>query len=296
MDWLKDDGIFMPMINDTGRNIFYKNAIESCVKDKIVVDIGTGTGFLSILAARAGAKKVYSVEQNLERYNFAKEIFAKLNLTDTIEIIHANYLDTNLQADYFVSETIGTWIFDENILAIADHTKNRGQFIPGSFEITAVAYNEHPIFSVVQSNSEAFEFQPDIAIDSEFENIINTEFQRNHPVSIQRHKANTICSFFQQHKKMTDLKLHAFYQSEPLIVDLSNPPAEIKIVIPKGKLPYRGGRICIFWKAKFNEFVMDVTDTTWCIPSKFIHNLDQDITIRYDFDLKYWMFDFDEYN
>jgi protein arginine N-methyltransferase 1 len=64
MDWLKDDGIFLPMINDTGRNIFYKNAIESCVKDKIVVDIGTGTGFLSIWAARAGAKKVYSVEQN----------------------------------------------------------------------------------------------------------------------------------------------------------------------------------------------------------------------------------------
>jgi predicted RNA methylase len=296
MDWLKDDGIFLPMINDTGRNIFYKNAIESCVKDKIVVDIGTGTGFLSILAARAGAKKVYSVEQNLERFNFAKEIFAKLNLTDTIEIIHANYLDTNLQADYFVSETMGNWIFDENILAIADHTKNRGLFIPGSFEITAVVYNEHPIFSVVQTDSEAYEFQPDIAIDSEFENIINNEFQRNYPVETQRHKSNMICNFFQQYKKMTDLKLHTFYQSEPLIVDLSNPPAEIKIVIPKGKLSARAGRICIFWKAKFNEFVMDVTDTIWCVPSKFIHNLNQDITIRYDFDLKCWMFEFHEYN
>ena len=90
---------------------------------------------------------------------------------------------------------MGNWIFDENILAIAEHTKNRGLFIPGSFEITAVVFNEHPIFSVVQTDSEAYEFQPDIVIDSEFENIINTEFQRNHPVKIQRHKANTICSF-----------------------------------------------------------------------------------------------------
>jgi predicted RNA methylase len=296
MDWLKDDGIFLPMINDTGRNIFYKSAIESCVKDKIVVDIGTGTGFLSILSARAGAKKVYSVEQNLDRYNFAKEIFSKLNLTDVVEIIHANYLDTDLHADYFVSETMGNWIFDENILAIAEHTKNRGQFIPGGFEITAVAYSEHPIFSVVQTESEAYEFQPDIAIDPVFENIINTEFQNNYPTKIQRHKSNMICNFFQQYKKMTDLKLHSFYQSQPLTVDLTNPPNEVKIVIPKGTLSKSSGRICIFWKAKFNEFSMDVTDTIWCIPSKFIHNLNQDITIHYDFNLKCWMFEFNEYN
>jgi len=159
-----------------------------------------------------------------------------------------------------------------------------------------VVYNEHPIFSVVQTDSEAYEFQPDIAIDSEFENIINAEFQRNYPIKTQRHKSNMICNFFQQYKKMTDLKLHAFYQSEPLTVNLSNPPAEIKIIIPKGKLSASAGRICIFWKAKFNEFVMDVTDTIWCVPSKFIHNLDQDITIRYDFDLKCWMFEFHEYN
>ena len=46
MDWFKDDGIFLPMINDWGRNRAYKAWIDSCVKDKVVCDIGAGTGFL----------------------------------------------------------------------------------------------------------------------------------------------------------------------------------------------------------------------------------------------------------
>jgi predicted RNA methylase len=72
MDWLKDDGIFLPMINDTGRNIFYKAAIESSVKDKVVVDIGAGTGLLSILAAKAGAKKVIAVEKDPDIFKILK--------------------------------------------------------------------------------------------------------------------------------------------------------------------------------------------------------------------------------
>ena len=53
------------MIKDSIRTGSYKAAIENnkeAFKDKVVLDIGCGTGILSIFAARAGAKHVYSIE------------------------------------------------------------------------------------------------------------------------------------------------------------------------------------------------------------------------------------------
>jgi ribosomal protein L11 methylase PrmA len=54
------------MIKDSIRTESYKLAIDSnrdTFKDKIVLDIGCGTGILSIFAARAGAKHVYAIEK-----------------------------------------------------------------------------------------------------------------------------------------------------------------------------------------------------------------------------------------
>jgi predicted RNA methylase len=64
------------MLKDQVRTNAYRDAIEGnpdTFKDKIVLDIGAGTGILSIFAARAGAKHVYAVE-NAEIAFFAREI------------------------------------------------------------------------------------------------------------------------------------------------------------------------------------------------------------------------------
>ena len=115
-DWFKDNGIYMPMINDTGRNIFYKAAIEAAVPGKVVCDIGTGSGLLSIIAAKAGATKVYAVEMDPGRAAFAEDMFARLGLTN-IEVVKGDFLNTDIRADIFVSETIGSQVFNENIIA-----------------------------------------------------------------------------------------------------------------------------------------------------------------------------------
>lgn len=52
------------MLKDEVRTITYRNAIyhnRHLFKDKIVMDVGSGTGILSMFAAKAGAKKVIAV-------------------------------------------------------------------------------------------------------------------------------------------------------------------------------------------------------------------------------------------
>ena len=53
------------MLKDRVRTEAYEKAIMNAgdyIKDKIVLDVGCGTGILSIFAARAGAKHVYAVD------------------------------------------------------------------------------------------------------------------------------------------------------------------------------------------------------------------------------------------
>jgi len=53
------------MLSDEIRTNAYKNSILKNMhlfKDKIVLDVGCGTGILSIFAAKAGAKHVYGLE------------------------------------------------------------------------------------------------------------------------------------------------------------------------------------------------------------------------------------------
>ena len=47
------------MRTKTYQNVIYKN--KFLFKDKVVLDVGAGTGILSLFCAKAGAKHVYAV-------------------------------------------------------------------------------------------------------------------------------------------------------------------------------------------------------------------------------------------
>uniref|UniRef100_A0A8C9EZD1 Protein arginine methyltransferase 8 n=1 Tax=Pavo cristatus TaxID=9049 RepID=A0A8C9EZD1_PAVCR len=52
----------LEMLKDEVRTLTYRNSMyhnKHVFKDKIVLDVGSGTGILSMFAAKAGAKKVY---------------------------------------------------------------------------------------------------------------------------------------------------------------------------------------------------------------------------------------------
>ncbi|KOM46242.1 hypothetical protein LR48_Vigan06g154800 [Vigna angularis] len=58
-------GIHQEMIKDRVRTETYREAImqhQSFIAGKVVVDVGCGTGILSIFCAQAGAKRVYAID------------------------------------------------------------------------------------------------------------------------------------------------------------------------------------------------------------------------------------------
>ena len=68
----------IPMINDHERNKAYSKAIKLAVKENdYVLEIGTGSGLLSMMAIDAGAKKVITCEPNESISELAKKIITK---------------------------------------------------------------------------------------------------------------------------------------------------------------------------------------------------------------------------
>jgi len=109
------------MIKDSSRTLSYKNAIlnnPDQFKDKIVLDIGAGTGILSIFAARAGAKHVYALEF-AHIADYAKEIVKQNKLEDKITIIKSKVEEAVLpvdKVDIIISEWMGYFLLYESML------------------------------------------------------------------------------------------------------------------------------------------------------------------------------------
>eukprot|EP01084_Bolivina_argentea_P306334 529345_1 len=115
--------IHQEMLTDTIRTNAYKNAIESLtnihIKDKIVLDVGCGTGILSIFAAKAGAKHVYAVDAS----NFvdnARQIIAENKLTNSITVLHGKIEEIVLpidKVDVIISEWMGHMLITESMIS-----------------------------------------------------------------------------------------------------------------------------------------------------------------------------------
>jgi len=114
-------GIHEEMLKDEVRTRSYMNAIEQnkhLFNDKIVLDIGCGTGILSMFAARAGACKVYSVECSSIIMQ-AEKIIEANGFADKIELIRGKVEDVKLpveKVDIIISEWMGYFLLYESML------------------------------------------------------------------------------------------------------------------------------------------------------------------------------------
>uniref|UniRef100_A0A8C9H6E8 type I protein arginine methyltransferase n=1 Tax=Piliocolobus tephrosceles TaxID=591936 RepID=A0A8C9H6E8_9PRIM len=109
------------MIKDEVRTRTYYNAIrknEHLIKDKIVLDVGCGTGILSFFAAKYGAKHVYSIDKSDIIYTAIKIRDAN-NFTDKITFIKGLAEEIELpvdKVDIIISEWMGYCLLFENML------------------------------------------------------------------------------------------------------------------------------------------------------------------------------------
>ncbi|MEZ4953671.1 MAG: tetratricopeptide repeat protein [Saprospiraceae bacterium] len=116
------------MLADDLRNDAYQQAIERVVtKDSTVLDIGTGSGLLSLMAARAGAKKIVACEMHNRLAETAKEIIAANGYSKKITVINkkstALEIGTDLpqKADILVSEILDAGVIGEGVLPTVRH-------------------------------------------------------------------------------------------------------------------------------------------------------------------------------
>jgi len=136
------------MINDQPRTRAYQNAIINnahIFKNKIVMDIGAGTGILSLFAKKAGARKVYAVEAS-PLVDVLKEIIELNDEEKIIEVIHGKAeevdLEDGVKVDIIISEWMGFYLLHESmldsvIMARDKHLADDGIVLPSHAKILA---------------------------------------------------------------------------------------------------------------------------------------------------------------
>ncbi|MBP5971594.1 amino acid adenylation domain-containing protein [Brasilonema sp. CT11] len=135
--YVYDELLYYAMTNDHRRNDSYKVAINQLVKDKIVVEIGTGKdAILSRFCVEGGAKKIYAIERDEETCRKAIACIEKLGLADKITVIHGDATLVGIPelADVCVSEIVGAIGGSEGATVIINNTrrflKPNGLMIP----------------------------------------------------------------------------------------------------------------------------------------------------------------------
>lgn len=120
----------LPMLADLARNDAFEAAINRAVRpDDVLLDIGTGSGLLAMMAARAGARHVYACEMEPNLASLATEIVARNGFADRITIIGRKSTDLVIGADLperatlLVTETFDSLLIGESAVTSIDHAR-----------------------------------------------------------------------------------------------------------------------------------------------------------------------------
>jgi len=113
---------FLSVYDDRERMVKYMEVLEGeDLKDKVVVELGAGFGYFSILAAEKGAKKVYAVERNGEIFEVLKErVRGYKNIVPVKK--DAIRFKPKEDIDVLIHDFYGPLLYDESLFVL-DHLR-----------------------------------------------------------------------------------------------------------------------------------------------------------------------------
>uniref|UniRef100_A0A182K657 Histone-arginine methyltransferase CARMER n=1 Tax=Anopheles christyi TaxID=43041 RepID=A0A182K657_9DIPT len=142
------------MMQDFVRTSTYQRAIYNNAQDfqnKVVLDVGAGSGILSFFAVQAGAAKVYAVEaSNMAQY--AQQLVSSNNLTDKIIVIAGKIEEIELpeRVDVIISEPMGYMLYNERMLETYLHGKKwlkpDGKMYPSRGDLHVAPFTDEALY------------------------------------------------------------------------------------------------------------------------------------------------------
>ena len=122
------------MMNDLPRNEFYRDMLRAHIVpgETVVLEIGAGSGILSVIAAMLGAKRVVAIEANPDIAQITELVAADNGVEDIVHVIQA--LSTEVEpedlpggekAGLLVSEIFGVTLNSESALEYLDDARER---------------------------------------------------------------------------------------------------------------------------------------------------------------------------
>ena len=198
------------MLSDKTRTTTYQRAITRVVKPgDSVIDMGAGTGILSMFAAISGAKIVYAIERSPISH-FAKTLIAANGLDDKITVIGSDVRQVTLpeKVDVIVSEWMGVFGNDDDMLQPLLVARDRwlkpdGRLIPERVRILLAPIWEPALHREIRFwRSRLF----GVDLGPIAERTTNEVVGRHHSLSMRNVMAEPIC--------LADIDLHTFEASK----------------------------------------------------------------------------------
>merc|ERR1712048_1425515 len=123
-------GIHEEMLKDEVRTLTYRNAMynnKHLFKDKVVLDVGCGTGILCMFAKKSGAKHVYGIDMS-SIIDHAKEIVKANGFEEDITLIKGKVEEVTLpveKVDIIISEWMGYCLLYESMLDTVIYARDK---------------------------------------------------------------------------------------------------------------------------------------------------------------------------